>query len=67
MKFLGFIGSIGFIGFVGFVGFIEFIEFVESVGFVELRRNTIDPRNPSNTMNKNYGMSKGEFLRCNAK
>jgi len=46
---------------------IGFIESVGFVGFVELRKNTIDPRNPSNTMNMNYRMSNGEVLRCNAK
>jgi len=32
---------------------IGFIESVEFVGFVELRKNTIDPRNPSNSINGN--------------
>jgi hypothetical protein len=47
MKFLGFIASIGFIGFVGLFEFIGF------AGLLELKKNTTDPTNPRNSINKN--------------
>jgi len=37
---------------LGFIGLFEFIGFA---GFLELKKNTTDPRNPSNSINKNLG------------
>ena len=44
-----------FFGFIGFVEFVGLFEFIGFAGFLELKKNTTDPGNPSNSINRNLG------------